>query len=52
MKKYTHCDICLAGCGMEVDVENNRIVSLRGDIDHPLSRGFLCAKGLASRELA
>jgi formate dehydrogenase len=49
--KYTHCDICLAACGMEVEVENNRIVSLRGDRDHPLTRGFLCAKGTASHEL-
>ena len=50
-KKLTHCDICLAACGMEVEVEDNRIVSLRGDKDHPLTRGFLCAKGTACHEL-
>ena len=50
-KTYTHCDICLAACGMEVEVENNRIVALRGDQDHPLTRGFLCPKGMASREM-
>jgi len=50
-KKYTHCDICLAACGMEVEVEGNQIVSLRGDVDHPLTRGFLCPKGMASHEL-
>ena len=49
--QYTHCDICLAACGMEVEVEDNRIVSLRGDKDHPLTRGFLCPKGLASHEM-
>lgn len=50
-KKYTHCDICLAACGMEVEVEDNQIVSLRGDVDHPLTRGFLCPKGMASHEM-
>ena len=39
--KFTYCGICLAACGMEVEVESNRIVSLRGDSEHPLSRGFL-----------
>ncbi len=50
-RKYTHCDICLAACGMEVEVEDNKIVALRGDKDHPLTRGFLCTKGLASHEM-
>jgi anaerobic selenocysteine-containing dehydrogenase len=50
-KKYTHCDICLAACGMEVEVEDNRIVDLRGDKDHPLTRGFLCPKGMVSHEM-
>jgi len=36
---------------MEVDVENNQIVSLRGDPRHPLTRGFLCKKGAACREM-
>jgi anaerobic selenocysteine-containing dehydrogenase len=50
-KKYTYCGICLAACGMEVEVENNQIVSLRGDSRHPLTRGFLCKKGAACREM-
>jgi formate dehydrogenase len=50
-KKYTHCDICLAACGMEVEIEDNGIVALRGDKDHPLTRGFLCPKGMASHEM-
>ena len=50
-KKFTYCGICLAACGMEVEVENNQIVSLRGDSKHPLTRGFLCKKGTACREM-
>jgi anaerobic selenocysteine-containing dehydrogenase len=36
---------------MEVEVENDRIVSLRGDLQHPLSRGFLCSKGAACLDM-
>ncbi len=50
-KKFTYCGICLAACGMEVEVENDRIVSLRGDPEHPLSRGFLCSKGTACLDM-
>ncbi|MBI5115196.1 molybdopterin-dependent oxidoreductase [Candidatus Poribacteria bacterium] len=50
-KKFTHCGICLAACGLELEVEQNRIVSLRSDSEHPLTRGFVCAKGLAGLEM-
>ncbi|MBI4830987.1 MAG: molybdopterin-dependent oxidoreductase, partial [Candidatus Lindowbacteria bacterium] len=49
---FTHCGICLAACGLEVEVEENRIVSLRGDSEHPLTHGFVCSKGLAGSEMA
>src|SRR5512137_3052947 len=38
------------GCGMLVHVENGRITKIEGDPDSPLSRGTLCAKGLAQLE--
>ena len=38
------------GCGMMVHVENGRITKIEGDPDSPLSRGTLCAKGLAQVE--
>jgi formate dehydrogenase len=43
--RYTNCGICLSACGMEVDIAGGRIVAVRGDKSHPLSRGFLCVKG-------
>jgi len=49
--QYTHCGICLAACGMEVEVENDQIVSVQGDSQHPLSRGFLCSKGAACLDM-
>jgi anaerobic selenocysteine-containing dehydrogenase len=35
---------CPDTCGMVVTVENGRAVELRGDRDHPFTRGFLCQK--------
>ena len=32
--------------GLEVRVENNRIVKVRGEKDNPLSEGYVCRKGL------
>lgn len=33
------------GCGLVVNVENNKIVSIKGDPEAPLSRGYMCLKG-------
>jgi anaerobic selenocysteine-containing dehydrogenase len=38
-------------CGMLVEVEDGRLVGVRGDPDNPDSRGFLCVRGQASREI-
>ena len=35
---------CPDTCGMVVTVKNGRAVDLRGDRDHPFTRGFLCQK--------
>ena len=45
------CRICAGFCGMILTVENgNRIVGIKGDKDHPHSRGFACLKGLQAAE--
>jgi len=38
-------------CGMLVDVDGGRLTGVRGDPDNPDSRGFLCVRGQASREI-
>ena len=38
-------------CGMLVEVEDGRLVGVRGDPDNPDSQGFLCVRGQASREI-
>ena len=32
-------------CGIVVTVEDGRAVKVRGDAEHPLSRGYICSKG-------
>lgn len=44
--KKTACVLCGNRCGLEVQVENNRIVKVRGDKDSPFSEGYVCRKGL------
>ncbi len=38
-------------CGMTVEVEENRLLSLRGDTQNPDSKGFLCMRGHATKEI-
>src|SRR5581483_9000479 len=45
------CRICTAVCGILIDVEDDRVVKVRGDRDHPLSRGYTCPKGRALPQL-
>jgi len=44
--KKTTCVMCAVCCGLEVKVENNRIVKVRPDKDSPISEGYVCRKGL------
>lgn len=43
---YRACTLCEAGCGLAIDVEQNRIAAIRGDEFDPLSQGYVCPKGL------
>jgi anaerobic selenocysteine-containing dehydrogenase len=44
--KKTACVLCVNGCGLEVQVENNRIVKVRPDKDSLISEGYVCRKGM------
>lgn len=43
----TVCRECTVGCGLTAHLEGERIVDVQGREDHPISRGRLCAKGMA-----
>ena len=38
------CRICAAACGIIVTTDNERVVRVRGDATHPISRGYVCSK--------
>src|SRR5207248_3599362 len=50
MHSFT-CNLCEAMCGMHVEVADGRIGAIRGNPDDVFSRGHICPKGPALREL-
>ncbi len=42
----TGCVLCAQNCGIEVQVENNRMIKVRPDKLNPRSQGYVCRKGL------
>ncbi|RMF18113.1 MAG: molybdopterin oxidoreductase family protein [Candidatus Dadabacteria bacterium] len=44
---YRTCPLCEAMCGLEIELDADRIVAIRGDAADPFSRGHVCPKGVA-----
>jgi anaerobic selenocysteine-containing dehydrogenase len=42
----TACILCSVNCGIEVKLDGRRFERIRGDKDHPTSRGYTCEKAL------
>ncbi|KWX68881.1 molybdopterin-dependent oxidoreductase [Mycobacterium sp. NAZ190054] len=42
----TACILCECNCGIVVQVEDRTLVRIRGDRNHPASRGYTCNKAL------
>ncbi len=42
----TSCVLCAQNCGLEVEVENNRIIKVKGDKENVRSEGYVCRKGM------
>lgn len=40
------CCYCGVGCGVEITVEKNQLISVAGDTQHPVNHGKLCSKGM------
>ena len=45
------CPYCAVGCGQKVFVKDEKVIQIEGDPDSPISRGRLCPKGSASKNL-
>ena len=48
---FRTCPFCEATCGLAVTVRGDEVVKVRGDADDVFSRGFLCPKGVALKDL-
>ncbi|CAN5340784.1 molybdopterin-dependent oxidoreductase [soil metagenome] len=40
------CRMCIAACGVVLTIDQGRIAAIRGDREHPISKGYACFKGL------
>jgi anaerobic selenocysteine-containing dehydrogenase len=47
---YRNCNICEAICGIEITVQGDRRLDIRGDKDDPFSRGYICPKAVALQD--
>jgi len=45
------CPYCAVGCGQKIFVKDGQVTQIEGDPASPVSRGRLCPKGSASKQL-
>ena len=50
-KHYRNCNLCEAICGVEITHEDGKILSIVGDKLDPFSRGHICPKALALKDI-
>ena len=48
---HSACHLCEAICGVLIETYGPEIISIKGDKDDPLSRGHICAKAVALRDI-
>lgn len=48
---HTYCRLCEGICGLNVEVVDGRVSNIQPDRDHPLSRGFVCLKGMNAADV-
>ena len=48
---YRACNLCEAMCGVRIEHEGDKVLSIRGDDDDPFSRGHICPKATALQAL-
>lgn len=48
---HSVCPFCAVGCAQTVYVKDQKVIQIEGNPDSPISRGRLCPKGSASKQL-
>jgi len=43
--RRSYCGLCHPRCGLLLEMEEGRAVRVKGDPDHPISRGRICSRG-------
>ncbi|GBE21752.1 polysulfide reductase chain A precursor [bacterium BMS3Bbin01] len=45
------CPLCEATCGLEISIDGDEVMRIRGDRDDVFSHGFICPKGSSLKQL-
>jgi anaerobic selenocysteine-containing dehydrogenase len=48
---FRSCNLCEAMCGVKIEVADGRVTSIRGDEEDPFSKGHICPKAVALKDL-
>jgi anaerobic selenocysteine-containing dehydrogenase len=48
---YRACHLCEAICGLKIETRGEEVISIKGDPDDPLSRGHICPKAVALKDI-
>src|ERR1700752_3039487 len=48
---YRACNLCEAICGIEISVQADQRLDIRGDKDDPFSQGYICPKAVALQDI-
>jgi anaerobic selenocysteine-containing dehydrogenase len=48
---HRQCTLCEAHCGIDVEVDGDRVLRITGDAQDPISRGYICPKAAALADL-
>jgi anaerobic selenocysteine-containing dehydrogenase len=48
---FRTCNLCEALCGLKIEVADNQVKTITGDQKDPLSRGHICPKALALKDV-
>ena len=48
---HRSCPLCEACCGLEITTKGEQVVRIRGDVNDPYSKGFICPKGSTLKQL-
>ena len=48
---FRACHLCEAICGLEIKTQGEEIISIKGDKEDPLSKGYICPKATALEDM-